>query len=247
MDFRTQAAEATTRQLQNAGHAVLSELGDSGCVPVPGGRSIQYWIELPCLALSTGCMLFTLGTLLTFMGILSEKWVLPLLSIVLAISLTFRKAQAFVLKTYLSRRPDSFLKLFAGLPARVLALEDAATYRKTKIVVEDDTVCLLDSERRRLLIEGCCYRYVIYAKDVYSIGPVSGYALSGARLHCRVAGQNFEVVLVVRGHGPIASLVQSFSPSTDAEGLASTLNRTLFGVATAAYKQNALPPALPIG
>jgi hypothetical protein len=112
-------------------------------------------------------------------------------------------------------------------------------------LAEDEGVCLLDAKRQRILIEGCSFRHVIYAKDVYSLEAASGYALSGARLVCRMGGQQIDMVIKSAGHGPLASLMQAFAPSAQAAGLAATLNQTLFGTDTPAYRQNALPPKLP--
>jgi len=108
-------------------------------------------------------------------------------------------------------------------------------------------VCFLDAQRQRVLIEGCSFRHVIYAKDVFSVEPISGYALSGARLICRMAGHQIDMVLKTSGHGPLASLTQAFAPAAGAEGLATVLNRTLFGSEVASYRQSALPPPLPRG
>jgi len=82
-------------------------------------------------------------------------------------------------------------------------------------------------------------------KDVFSIDPVSGYALSGARLVCRMAGQDVDFGFTSSGQGPMASLTQAFAPSALAAGLASRLNRTLFAVDTTTQHQGALPPKLP--
>jgi hypothetical protein len=131
------------------------------------------------------------------------------------------------------------------LSSIAVGLENAATHKKTKWVVEDEGLCLLDPQRQRLLIEGCSFRYVFYARDVFLVEPVSGYAMSGARVLCHIAGRNFNVVLMARGHGPIASLVQTVSPGTGAANLASMLNGALFGQNTPTYRQDALPPELP--
>ncbi len=246
MDFRTEAAEATLARVQNSSATALDALADSGCVPVPGGRRVHWLIELPFVAISLICLFAALSALpLTYAGVLPRNWTLPMLVIGLVISLTFRWVKSLIMKMYLVLRAEGFLRLFPGLPAKAVGLEDAATHKKTKLVVEDEGVCLLDAERQRVLLEGCSYRYVVYARDVYAVEPVSGYAMSGARMSCRMAGHDLNMVLMSRGHGPIASLVQTVSPSSGAADLASTLNRTLFGTSETAHRQNALPPKLP--
>jgi hypothetical protein len=105
---------------------------------------------------------------------------------------------------------------------------------------------VLDAEQRRLLIEGCCYRYVVRVKDVSSVEPVSGYALSGARLVCRMSGHLVDLGLTSSGQGPLASLTQAFAPSALAAGLASRVNLTLFGTEVSTHRQGALPPPIPM-
>jgi hypothetical protein len=126
-----------------------------------------------------------------------------------------------------------------------VGLEDGATYKKPKFVTEDQGICLLDPERHRFLLEGCAYRYVVYAQDVVSVEPVSAVALSGARVHCRIAEPSLDLVLTAAGPGPLASLVQSFNPQVGAVGLVVVLNRTLFGAEQPAFAQRTLPPPLP--
>ena len=163
---------------------------------------------------------------------------------ILAILLVIRMPQARILRAYLASRPDGLLQAFESLPRRPIGLEETRTYKKTKFVIEDAGVCLLDAERRRLLIEGCQYRYVINARDVLLVEPLSGYAFSGARLGWRVAGLDLDMVLTTAGHGPAASLLHAFVPSQGAGSLAGVLNQTLFETETAYYRQAApLSPA----
>src|SRR2546425_9098346 len=59
------------------------------------------------------------------------------------------------------------------LPVRI---EDARTTQKVKVVSEDQGICILDGERRRLLVEGCAYRYLICARDVVELRAISAQA-----------------------------------------------------------------------
>ena len=167
-----------------------------------------------------------------------------LLFALLVVSLLARLPQAALLKAYISARPDGLVRAMPNLRRMAIGLEEGRTYKKSKFVIENLGVCLLDAERQRLLLEGCQYRYVIYARDVASVEPVAAYALSGARMNCRIAGHELDVVLTTVGQGPLASLVQAFVPSEGAKSLASVLNRTLFGQETPSYRQS-LPPPLP--
>jgi len=218
-DFRSAAAEATVARLNHSPGLSLADVGESGCVPIPGGRRVQCLLELTTLCLSMVCLLSSFLVLpLSWFGIIRLGIALPILLVGLVVSLVFRKIKSLILRMHLASRPDGFLKTFAHLPSVAVAIEDGRTQRKTKLVPEDDCICVLDAEQRRLLIEGCCYRYVVRVKDVSSVEPVSGYALSGARLVCRMSGHLVDLGLTSAGQGPLASLTQAFAPSALAAG-----------------------------
>jgi hypothetical protein len=245
MDFRTAAADGTLRKVQEHSASALENLGESGCVHIPGGRGALVWISVLFGLVVTVCVLATLGvSILGFTDLLPRRLVLQLLALSLLVSLFTRSLRSTVVKYYLSTRPDSWLRLLPQLKTNAVGLEEGATYRKTKFVVEDQGLCLLDPERHRFLLEGCAYRYVVYARDVVSVEPVSNFALSGARVRCRIAEQLLDFVLTV-APGPFASLVQTFAPHVNAAGLAMVLNRTLFGAESPSFTQQTLPPPLP--
>ena len=246
MDFRANAAESTRALLNRSPGRGVGDLGESGCIPIPGGRRVAWIAEMPVVVIQTACMLCAIGILpLTMMGVVPYRLFFPVLLIGFGVSLVLRKVKAVLLKAYLASRVDGLLKAFGDIPSVSIGLEDGQTYKKLKLVVEDVGECLLDAAGQRLLIEGCEYRYVIYARDVYLVEPVSGYAMSGAHLKCRMSGNDVSMVLMQAGQGPLASLTQSFAPSVGAAGLAGRLTQTLFGSNATSYKQDALPPPLP--
>jgi hypothetical protein len=244
IDFRAAAADATVKRLGNVSGANLAGMGDSGLVAVPGaGRRFQFWQAMVLNVLIFACMLVVLATFpLSWMGVISRGSAMLISLVMLAVLLLLRTPQARILRAYLTSRPDGLLRAFDSLPRRSIGLEETRTYKKTKFVTEDAGVCLLDAERRRLLIEGCQYRYVIHAKDVALVEPVSGYALSGARVVCRFAGQELDMVLTAAGQGPLASLMHAFAPSEGASSLAGVLNQTLFGIDSTHFRQSVPPP-----
>jgi len=244
VDFRAAAADATLKRLGNVSGTALANLGDSGLVAVPsGGRRYQFWQAVLLNVLIFACMLCVLATFpLSWMGVISRSSAMLISLVMLAVLLAIRAPQARILRAYLTSRPDGLLRAFESLPRRSIGLEETRTYKKTKFVIEDAGVCLLDAEQRRLLIEGCQYRYVIHAKDVALVEPLSGYAFSGARLLCRFGEQSLDFVLTAAGQGPLASLVHAFAPSEGASGLAGVINQTLFATDTTHYRQSAPPP-----
>ena len=243
MDFRTHAAELTFRRTQDASGAALAQLNESGCLKIARGRALHCLVEIPFLVYSLSWLLALIViTLLRAVGTISSRWGLGLTLLCLVVGLSSRKIKSLILNSFLRLRGDNVLRALPGLPSVNVGFEEGATHKKIKMIPEDEGICLLDAAQRRILIEGCSYRYVIFARDVISIAPVSGYALSGARITCEMAGQIFDIVLTARGHGALASLIQTFSPSTGATSLAERLTETLFGIESPSY---AKPPPLP--
>jgi hypothetical protein len=232
--------------LENTSGATLASLGDSGFVPVPGGRRIQFWLAVLFTVVPFVFLMGLLATIiLSAKGVISLEFAMLLLFVLLLLHLIARMPHAWLLKAYLSSRADGLLRAFESLPRKAVGLEDGRTFKKTKLVIEDAGVCLLDSTRHRLLLECCQFRYVFYAKDILSVEPVSTFSLSGARLNCRVGEHYLDLVFSTVSPGPLASLIQAFAPSEGAKGLATELNRTLFGKESPSYKQGSLPPPLP--
>lgn len=244
-DFRTAAAELTLNKLRSIGGQSLADLDESGCVLIPGGKELRYLAEVPSLATIIGCWIAFLAAIaLAAMNKISQQQMLLIWLAGFVVSLVFRKLRSLLMKLFLSGRADGFVKNFRGLESRPINIEEGATVQKVKFLTEDEGVCLLDPERQRLLIEGCSYRYVIYAKDIFSIDPISGYALSGARVVCRMRSEVIDMVLKSAGQGPLGSLVQAFAPQSQAAGLAVMLNWALFGTQVASYREGGVPPVI---
>ncbi len=228
MDFRTQAAEFTQRAMEQASCPHLADLEMSGCLPVPGGRRWQAVFEFPMIILSTLLLLGTFAILpLGVIGILPGEYVPRLLLIGLLIATLQGWVSSRITRFYINGREGSFRREFPQLKSRPVGLEDAETYLKTKILPEDEGVCLLDPEKRRILVDGCVFRHVIWARDVLRVEPVSGYAISGANITCKLGGQELAFVLKSSGHGPIGSIVQALVPSANAKNLARSVNEAL--------------------
>jgi hypothetical protein len=100
----------------------LSGLGESGCVPIPGGRATHCWIELPIVFISLLGLLGTLAIVaLRVMGVISPAMTLPLLMCTLLVSLLVRSLRAVILKACLSSRNEGFLKTFPGYSWNLVA------------------------------------------------------------------------------------------------------------------------------
>jgi hypothetical protein len=238
MDFRLQATEATEHALARRAGMRLDELGESGCLELPAGRGWHVATELPTLAvLTVSAVCPAIGLPLLIMGFLPSVYFFPIMLASLDLMMIVRRIKSLILRTYLASRQDSLLAVFGGMSFQYVGLEDGETHTKMKIVIEDEGVCLLDADQERLLIEACAYRYVIYAKDILSVEPISSFGYSGSRIKCRMQGHPMDIVPSLSGHGPMSSLVDTISPATNARRFSRILNRTLFGVDDPEYWQ----------
>jgi hypothetical protein len=244
-DFRDDAEAGTIRTSGDL-RDDFSSIHESGCIRVAETQVFRWCLELATLTVSTICLINSVLILpLKLLGFIPGFIFVPVLLIGLAILLVMRKIKSMILKSVLVSRPGSLLKEFSDLPARAIGLEDGKTCKKIKILTEDEGFCIMDSENRRLLIEGYLYRYVIYADDVRSVTPVSAYALGGADIKCKVGGEPLHIVLAVAGQGPLASIVEAFNPHENATGLSGFINQTLFNSPGPSYQNTQTETVLP--
>jgi hypothetical protein len=128
----------------------------------------------------------------------------------------------WLLKRHFRKRPGSLLirRDDPDVPmpaAHVVRVEDPGTYHVSKLTPEDWGLCVLDSGRRRLLLEGVSHRYVVNGRDVTALVPLVSGASVSVRIEYRVArsgdggdgGQPFSFVLNRYSNGNI--LVYTFS------------------------------------
>ena len=84
---------------------------------------------------------------------------------------------------------------FPGMSSLRISLNDLPHVDQCRLLNDDMGICLLDSGGRRILIEGCRYRYVICLKDVKSLIPLYGFCMSGMILGCRIGGEELDFAL----------------------------------------------------
>lgn len=246
MDFRKDAVDASLDIIEKNSLTPWTELEKSLCRQASSNSNqVQYLSEIPLVVIFSLCMLNSLvAPILGLNGLIPFPLAMILLGVGLFLLLTLRKLKAWILTLYLKGREGSFIAEFAELPSRFIGLENSATVKEVKLIIEDQGVCLFDAVGKKIMIEGCAYRYIIQAENIISIKPVSAYALGGAEIKCKIADQELGMVLTVAGHGPISSLIESFYPSHGAHGLAGMLVDTLFDMNQATYEKK-LPPPLP--
>lgn len=243
MDFRDTAAKASSAIIEKHAPTPWYEIGESLCLPV---RSCNYFFlylsELSTIFISTGCIIWVVLCLVYIEeGLISTEFDLISMFVILFLLLFLRKFQAQFIYLLLKLTKGNIISDFHDLPSVFISLEESRTVKKIKICGEDFGICFLDSSRRRIIIDGCAYRYIIQAEDVISIKPVSTYAIGGSILKCKIAGQEMGIALTRANEGPFLTLILTFIPFYAAKSLSSLLIASWFNqVATSYQKDNAL-------
>jgi hypothetical protein len=100
-----------------------------------------------------------------------------------------------ILKHRLLTRPGSLFEPSAAGPFMFFHLEDSKTYHVRKSLPEDFCLCVIDALRRRLLIEGCTYRYIVRAEDVLRLAPAETGTKISIDLTWKIGAEQLAVVL----------------------------------------------------
>lgn len=237
MDFRQDAVDASQEIINKNSLTPWTEIDESLCLEASANSAqIQACFEIPLIMISVFSMLFAfIAPVLGISGLVPFPIAIILMGFSLSILLMMRKVKSWLFSAYLRGREGSLRPEFPELPSRFIGLENGATINDIKLIIEDQGICIFDKENKRIFIDGSGYRYLIRGKDIISIKPRSAYAMSGANIRCKIAGQELAFVLTVAGHGPIASLIESFYPPLGAKGLAGFLIYTLFDKTATEY------------
>jgi len=227
-DFRDKAVAESEASLRQAGSATkLSDLDRSVCLPAEADgyaclrRSSITDLVAVNLAILVLVALWTAGP----RHALGSAGLLVNLA-ACAYIFAARKLRFMAIRSRLARRPGILLDPGSS-DAIPVNLEDAATHRKAKVVVEDMGLCWLDPERRRAVIEGLAYRYVIQGRDVLELSQLAKFGEGGVSLSWRIGDEVLSVVLIVSGQGPVASVVDALASPATARGLYSKMARAL--------------------
>lgn len=216
MDFRDEAVSVSYRLLGRETEVVPTGSQQSICIPVKGGQTFLKTYEIMRLAATCFIVLcMPVGSIVLMYDTIIGTAICITSFVAL---LLVRKLFAVYLNVFLSRRAGSLCEQFRQQIIPV-GIENAKTLKKVKVVSEDQAVCVLDKERKRLLIEGCAYRYVIFAKDVVHIKDAVDKGLSSVIICYLLDNVELELALCVTGHGPIDSILQAYAPQVTASSL----------------------------
>jgi hypothetical protein len=200
-DFRDSAAEAS--------HDVLARLrcsdpltaGISLCLEVEGdGRAaLRRLRRLNWVRLIGGLILALVGAGIMYAAEVrkvpwlneKEEWLIPaaasgLLGFVAIMSGPFLQRR-FVDRHIRDRLAESDVG-DTGLPPAAVEVEDSRTFQQPKMLTEDLARVIFDLDRRRLVIEGIAYRYVIYSGNVIQMHTVKSTASLGLQIVYAAAG-----------------------------------------------------------
>jgi hypothetical protein len=112
---------------------------------------------------------------------------IAVLCMVLGAGLIFNqsKIRRELLRARLQNRPGSLLSRRHS-ELLMVSIEDTQTVEVTKVEPEDCGICAIEPAERRLLIEGCAYRYIIRGEDVVFLAARAQSAYSGVDFCYRV-------------------------------------------------------------
>jgi hypothetical protein len=141
------------------------------------------------VALAAGATMFVLGGI-GFAGVLIG-------------GSTLRKR---VLMRQLCRRPGALFGAETGGKTMLLRMEDAHKFHLMKSTPQDIGICLFDASRRRLLIEGICYRYVVCGGDVTKLALLDSGTATTLQLNYHIGTEELALALSTTGLGRQAFL-----------------------------------------
>jgi hypothetical protein len=217
-DFRDSAAAASREALARLRCSDPLAAGISLCVEAEGdGReALRRLRRLNWVRLIGGLILALVGAGIMYAAEVrkvrwlneKEEWLIPaaasgLLGFVAILSGPFLQRR-FVDRHIRDRLAESDIG-DTGLPPAAAEVEDSRTFQQPKMLTEDLGRVIFDPERRRLVIEGIAYRYVIYANDVIQMRTVRSPGSLGLHILYAAAGVPLGLTL---SHDSVLSYVR---------------------------------------
>lgn len=199
IDFRETAVEESLRLIEAAPGCDPDELGVSLVLPAdPEGlallRFIGRWLlvrlVLGIAGIAAGGILAAVeGRLRATFGlagwqILAFAAYCSLGGIMLLLTCPWFVRRA--VRLGLRERYDDVVRLSNLRPSLCVGVEDCRTFTTMKIAPEDFAYAAFDAARRRLILEGLLFRYVIQAADIVSVQQAAGAAATGTQVVFRV-------------------------------------------------------------
>lgn len=198
IDFREAAVEESLRMLKAGGGRTADELGVSLVLPadVSGPRTLRHIARMTLARLIVGIVGIAAGGILACLHqIIEQQWRISdllLMSIAGVCSLggigLLLSNVFFVRRTVRRALAQRHLELLEHSTLRPLCVgvEDCRTFTTMKLAPEDFAYIAFDVARRRLILEGLLFRYVICDRDCLTIGQAAGATTTGVQIIFRV-------------------------------------------------------------
>ncbi len=223
-DFRTPAVYESWRLIRERGYAPrYSELEHSLCVTAPNSSPLA--LKVVCVLRLAAVLVIVLAILITMTQIkehLVSLGVFAFCGIIMFIP-GLREFWIYSFLNYkLADRARNLPEDYKQLPRYMVTVENLATFKQAKVVVEDMGYCYLDAPRHRIYIEGLTHSYVIRAEDFAGFGDLG--SMSGPSIALQyMVGQASLAISVSRS----ASLKSSVSVWGIGNASESFLNRVV--------------------
>ncbi len=111
----------------------------------------------------------------------------------------------------LLNRADAWIRREKRADTLYFQLEDARTFLQAKLFPEDLVLCLVDNAEKRLILEGCLRRYLIYGRDVTALENMETASAVAIKLNCRIGKSTMNLVLsqpsVLRRNSEVAARI----------------------------------------
>jgi MFS family permease len=199
IDFREAAVEESLRILE-AGHGrTADELGVSLVLPsdVSGPATLRQIARMTLLRLIFGGGGIVAGGILAGLHkTLNQQWQVPdwRLAAIAGIcsfgGIGLLLANAFLVRQTVQRalgdRYRALLQHSTFRPPLCVGVEDCRTFARAKLAPEDCAYLAFDTAKRRLILEGLIFRYVIYAHDCLTVGQTAAATSTGVQIVFRV-------------------------------------------------------------
>jgi len=209
-DFRDAAVKASRTRLVGRNLADVTQLGVSLCLPVDERdrcyphQIVRFALAAWCVAMSAvPCAILLLGIAASIENSEGGRQAAAVWGgigiALLPLALVYIMAIPWFKKRYaagrLLTRPGALFQSARGANVFLCGIEDAMTYHVRKPTPDDIALCMIDSARRLLLIEGCTHRYVIHAHEIDRLSAIESGPRILLELSCRVGSELLSLVL----------------------------------------------------
>ncbi len=203
-EFLSEAAQESLRIVETKGARACDDF--SLCMPTSDADQTSYrrFGQAVLLRFILGMLGFVGGALIVFLDLRANDfagisvWLLlaaccSVGGILIMLSNTF--FQRRFVRRQTSSRWQELASLFSIHSPVCVAIENAATFNKFKLLPEDLDYLALDPARGMLVIEGIRYRYLIHGKDVRKLDQVAGGTNTATAIEYTIGNTTLDIAI----------------------------------------------------